>query len=67
MGQSPQNCTVRQCVIWELDISKFSIFINIGFNTFKKYDISLKKKTGPPPRPLCFIWPVIQIFEDVTH
>ena len=26
-----------------------------------------KKHTGPPPRPLCFVWPVTQISEDVTH
>ena len=24
-----------------------------------------KKHTGPPPRPLCFVWPITQISEDV--
>ena len=43
MGQSPQNCTVRQCVTSKFDIKKISKFIKIGFTTFKKYGISFKK------------------------
>ena len=43
MGQSPQNCTVRQCVTSKFDIKFFSKFIKIGFTTFKKYGISFKK------------------------
>ena len=42
-GQSPQNCTVRQCVTSKFDIKIFSKFIKIGFTTFKKYGISFKK------------------------
>ena len=42
-GQSPQNCTVRQCVTSKFDIKNFSKFIKIGLTTFKKYGISFKK------------------------
>ena len=42
-GQSPQNCTVRQCVTSKFDIKIFSKFIKIGFTTFKKNGISFKK------------------------
>ena len=48
-GQSPQNCTVHQCVTSKFDIEKLSKFIKIGFTTFKQYGISFKKQTGPPP------------------
>ena len=66
-GQSAQNCTVRQYVTSKFDIKIFQNSSKFALLHSRNMASLSKKHTGPPPRPLCFVWPVTQISEDVRH